>query len=733
MKILMALMGMEIGGAETHVLELCKALKNCGHEIIVASNGGAYEKELQNYNIVHYKVPLHNKKINNLIKSYSLLKKIIIENKIKLVHAHARIPAFLCGLLQKKLDFRFVTTAHWIFKSSFPFNILTNWGEKTLAVSNDIKKYLIDNYNLDEKNIAVTINGIDTKNFSASVEYDDLIKEFGLSKNKKHIVCVSRLDKDRSLCAHKLLEIAPDICDGNAEIIIVGDGNDMNQIKSKADNINKDKKIVFLTGARTDINKFLALADIFVGVSRAALEAMAAKTPTILAGNEGYIGIFDNSNLNDAMQTNFCCRCCEIIDCEKLKTDIKKLLAMDQENLNQLAEFGYDTIINHYSIEKMADDALKIYETVRYQQKKIDVMISGYYGFNNNGDDSVLKSIIDGLKKERPNIKIMVLSRRPFETKKLYDVSSINRFNFLAIKKYMRQTNLLISGGGSLIQDMTSTHSLKYYLWVIETAIKNNVKVMLYSNGIGPIKRDKNRLLAAKILNQVDLITLRDKTSLNELEKLNVNKPQIIITADAAFNLNFNTANTAPLEFGIDTKTKYFVIAVRSWKYNSDGFEKNIAVFADYVWQKYNLLPVFVPMHPSNDCDITKKIMSLMQTKAKYIGARYATNNLLNLIAHAEFILAMRLHTIIYSIQTATPILALVYDPKVEAIMHEVNQNSYTSVEDLNLTNLKNLAAEILTNQNKIRAELKNYNDQFKKLSAQNTKLALDLVDQKIF
>ncbi len=733
MKILMVLMGMEIGGAETHVLELCKALKKRNCEIIVASNGGAYEKELNKYKIKHYKVPLHNKKINNLIKSYYLLKKIIIENKIKLVHAHARIPAFLCGLLQKKLNFRFVTTAHWIFKSTFPLNILTNWGEKTLAVSEDIKKYLIDNYNLDEKNIAITINGIDTENFSSSVKYNDIVKEFGFNKNKKHIVCVSRLDKDRSFCAHKLLEIAKDICKNNTELIIVGGGNDIAQIKSKAEKINKDGKIVYITGARVDINKFLAMADIFVGVSRAALEAMSAKTPTILAGNEGYIGIFDETKLDSAIQTNFCCRNCENISADNLKNDINKLLSMNKDDLKQLGTYCFDVIKKLYSVEKMADDALNVYESVRYNQKNIDIMISGYYGFNNNGDDSVLKSITDNLKKSRPQIKITVLSKRPFETKKLYNVFAINRFNFFAIRKYMRQTNLLISGGGSLIQDLTSTHSLKYYLWIIKTAIKNNVPVMLYSNGIGPINRSKNRQLVTKILNQVDLITLRDKNSLIELENLNINKPKIIITADAAFNLNLDFTKTTALKFDLKSHQKYFVVALRSWKYNADGFEKNMAVFCDYLQQKYNLLPVFIPMHPSNDVEISKKIISLMKTHTKYIGIDYATHDLLNLIANAEFILGMRLHTIIYAIQTATPILALVYDPKVKAIMQETNQNTYIDVKNINLTVLKNFVSEIIINQNKISQQLKTCAMQFKEKAMQNTQLALELLDKPIF
>lgn len=729
MKILMALMGLEIGGAETHVLELCKVLAKRGHEIFVVSNGGVYEKELDTVGIKHFKVPLHNKKVSSLIKSYKLLKKIIVENEIKLVHAHARIPAFLCGLLQKKLDFKFVTTAHWIFKTSFPFNVLTNWGEKTLAVSDDIKNYLIKNYKLDEKNITVTINGIDTEKFSQNVNYDDILQEFGFDKNKKYIVCVSRLDKDRSLCAHKLLEIAADICKKNVELIIVGSGSDESELKKKAELINKKvaRKIIHLVGARVDINKFLALSSIFVGVSRAALEAMAAKKTVILAGNEGYIGIFDESKLQRAIQTNFCCRECENISCEKLKSDIQKLLNLDKKNLQKFGDYGFEIIKKYYSVEKMADDAISVYESVRYLPKNI--LISGYYGFNNNGDDSVLKSIVDDLKKSESEIKITVLSKRPLETSKLYGVNSLYRFNFFAIKKCIRQTNLLISGGGSLIQDVTSTHSLKYYLWIINLALKNSVRVMLYSNGIGPILREKNRILAANILNKVDLITLRDKNSADELKKLCVNKPPIIVTADAAFNLDL-PQTSALLKFNITEN--FFIIALRSWKYNAEAFEKNIAVFADYIQQKYNLLPVFVPMHPTNDVKISKKIISLMKSTAKYI-CDYTTNDLINLIVKAEFVFGMRLHTIIYAIQTSTPVLALIYDPKVKAIMDETNQFTYMDVSQLNLKKLKDFASDILMNRNKISEQIKNCADVLKKNSAQNTKLVLELLNKPIF
>lgn len=100
--ILITTMRLDIGGAETHIVELSKGLSREGFNVIVASAGGVYEKELTDNNIKVYRVPLDNKKPHNVLKAYILLKNIITEERIDLVHAHARIPGFICGLLQKE-------------------------------------------------------------------------------------------------------------------------------------------------------------------------------------------------------------------------------------------------------------------------------------------------------------------------------------------------------------------------------------------------------------------------------------------------------------------------------------------------------------------------------------------------------------------------------------------------------------------------------------------------------
>ena len=128
-------MQLNIGGAETHVVELAKELKSRGFNVVVTSNGGVYVKELEDAGIKHYIVPLQNKNPLNVIKAKRLLENIIKEEKIDIVHAHARIPAFILGRLHRKMKFPFFTTAHWVFTTKYGLKYITDWGEKTVAVS----------------------------------------------------------------------------------------------------------------------------------------------------------------------------------------------------------------------------------------------------------------------------------------------------------------------------------------------------------------------------------------------------------------------------------------------------------------------------------------------------------------------------------------------------------------------------------------------------------------------
>ena len=363
MNILLVTMGMDIGGAETHILELAKELKRRKYNVFVMSNGGKYVEELKESGIEHIWAPLHNKKIKNLKMSYKILKNTILEKNIDLVHSHTRISSFVCGLLHRNMKFSFVTSAHWTFKVTPLLKMMTNWGEYVVAVSEDIKEYLIKNYKVPADNITVTVNGIDTEKFSKEIEYFDISNEFSLDNENKRIVYVSRMDESRALVARQLIDISEDLNKkiSKLEIVIVGGGDVFEELNEKCNQINEKlgRKLLTMTGARTDINKFVALGDIFIGVSRAALEAMAAEKPVIVAGNEGYLGIFDETKLEKGIETNFCCRGLEMSSAELLKKDICTLL--DVQNLENYGKYNRKIVKKYYSVNKMTDDCEKVY------------------------------------------------------------------------------------------------------------------------------------------------------------------------------------------------------------------------------------------------------------------------------------------------------------------------------------------------------------------------------------
>ncbi|MBQ8801400.1 MAG: glycosyltransferase, partial [Clostridium sp.] len=515
MKILMATMGLDIGGAETHIVELAKQLKQQGHDIAIVSNGGVYVPEITAAGIRHYEAPLHRRAFGAMLKSRGILRRVIAEEKPDVVHAHARIPAFLCGTLHKRMKFPFVTTAHWVFTSKGMLRYLTNWGERTVAVSDDIKAYLIREYGLPAEHISVTINGIDTEKFSPEVSGEEVIREFGLDSGKPILSYVSRMDEDRALVARQLIEIAPELDKQvpGVQLLIAGGGNVYDELSAKAKAVNErmGHKCIVMPGARTDINKIVAAGEVFVGVSRAALEAMAAAKPVIVAGNEGYHGLFTADKLEEAQAGNFCCRGLPLSDSKVLLADVAAALKLSAEEKKQVGAYGRQVIFDHYSVRRMAGDCLAMYEQVRH--RKYNVVMSGYYGFSNTGDDAILESICRGVRAVSDEVELTVLSKDPELTRKQYGLKAVPRFNFVKVISALKKGDVLLSGGGSLLQDTTSTRSLVYYRSVMRLAKWMGKPVMLFANGIGPVRKAGNRSRVCKAVEEASIVTLRDHSS----------------------------------------------------------------------------------------------------------------------------------------------------------------------------------------------------------------------------
>lgn len=736
LNIMLSLMQLDIGGAETHVVELAKELKRKGFNPVITSNGGAYVKELEECGIKHYHVPLQNKNPLNMLRSVRLLKRIITDEKIDIVHSHARIPSFILGKLHKTMKFPFVTTAHWVFTTKYGLKYVTEWGEKVVAVSEDIKTYLMDNYKIPEGDIRVTINGIDTEKFSPDTDTSLVRKELGINNDDTVIVYVSRMDESRSLVAKHLIKIVPEIDKlvKNLKVVVVGGGDDFEKVEALTKKANDivGRECVCLTGARTDINKLVALSDLFVGVSRAALEAMAAEKPTIVAGNEGYIGLFDENKLGVGIDTNFCCRGCAESTPELLLSDIKKFFAMNDEQKRELADYGRELIKREYSVSRMADDSIKVYEWALAKQKEI--LISGYYGFRNSGDDALLSAIIDDLKRYKESPNIVVLSANPKETVRQYHVKAINRLNIINIWRHMGRAEMLISGGGTLIQDATSTQSLIYYITVIKAALKRRIKVMLYSNGIGPLSGKRNKELVKNTLNRVNLITLRDPEAYKTLTDIGVTVPKTVVTADPVFGMEQADSDYGRRlldRFGIPKNAKKLMgISVRRSRDTGAAFERELARFCDYAAQEYGFFPVFIPMQTNKDEGITDSIRSKLSCESASVDIRLSVYDVMSIVASMDICVGMRLHSLIYAASSCVPIIALSYDPKIRSFMDYAGLDMCIDVKSFTADDaIKMLDNCILDNSNP--EKLSKCYERLNELAMENGRLAIDLYEKE--
>mgnify|MGYP004561614853 CR=1 FL=1 len=362
-----------------------------------------------------------------------------------------------------------------------------------------------------------------------------------------------------------------------------------------------------------------------------------------------------------------------------------------------------------------------------------DIVISGYYGLGNSGDEALLKSIIENLQEIAPDVTITALSGNVRRTKQQYGaINTVNRFNIFSVLRELRGAKLLLSGGGTLIQDATSTKSLLYYLGIIYAAKRFGLKVMLYANGMGPIK-DKNVGKVHRVLNEVDLITLRENESLHEIERCKITKPKVVVTADPAFNLtpaNAVREDELLAEFSVPTDKKLLAVSVRGWKQLGDAFEIKMACALDRLSEE-GYFPVFMPMQMSTDLAISRRIIQRMKKESVIIDRELPVSELLALIGRCDIACGMRLHMLIFASVMNVPMTGIVYDPKIRGFMEYMNQKKYVELSDFNAETFFEMVLECGKNSEQMKAELKKTSAPLRKRARENAQMAIELLKRK--
>jgi len=318
----------------------------------------------------------------------------------------------------------------------------------------------------------------------------------------------------------------------------------------------------------------------------------------------------------------------------------------------------------------------------------IKILISGYYGFNNIGDESILKAVIDNLQERLTDIDITVLSQNPGSTTEKFGVKAVNRKSPAAIISAVRRCDLLISGGGSLLQDVTSRRSLLYYLFIIRLALLFGRKVLIYSQGIGPINSKRNRKLTASVLKKVSGIVVRDDASKELLTEIGVEGDQIIVTADPVLRVkpvSIDPGRKILEAEGFTAEAGKIVVgfAVRERKPDSP-FAEALFDTMERLVNEQNARIVLIPFHFSEDMAFIEEASKRLGDKVFAIRNKYLTDEMLSIIGNMDMLVGVRLHALIHAAIMDVSMIAISYDPKINSFMRSVGMKAMSGVYDFN-------------------------------------------------
>lgn len=361
------------------------------------------------------------------------------------------------------------------------------------------------------------------------------------------------------------------------------------------------------------------------------------------------------------------------------------------------------------------------------------ILISGYYGFDNLGDDTVLFGMLSAIRKLRPGTEMAVLSNQPKRTEELFGIPAFNRWSMSVIVRELLRSDLLVMGGGSLLQDVSSPRSVIYYLGIVALAKLFKKPVVFYAQGFGPINRSLSKRLIWKIVNKVDLITLRDDKSRDDLKQLGVTRPPIRVTADPALSIDtalFPKETGADIlnEFGVIPKsqngTKPLVgVAIRNWN-TTHPFLEILAQACDSLsrrgWQV-----VFIPMQYPGDVGVSEKVASFMQEPSVLLNRQFTFRDISSIISNMDMIVGMRLHSLILAALYEVPFVPLSYDPKIDSFVHRLNRPQGERVTDVDLEKLNEQILYVETHIDTIKSEMRGPLEELRREAEKSGELAV--------
>jgi len=400
--------------------------------------------------------------------------------------------------------------------------------------------------------------------------------------------------------------------------------------------------------------------------------------------------------------------------------------------------------------------------------KHPNIIICGNYGATNLGDEAILESILETVRKVEPKAVIKVMSSHPQTTATLHHVGSMAMMpagfrSFFGswmsgsrkrIIENFKWCDAVIFGGGGLFTD-EKPQAILIWLMQILPAIRLKKKIFCFGQSIGPLQHWWSRAIVKFVFKRIDIITVRDEASEKLLEKLGIGDVRVL--PDPVFGLqkkytagNFSLSSnknsiaadsSKMMEsckkeniFSENIPGSFVVFSIRPWLNQSEKFFKTFAEFVDWIYEKYDFKSVMVPFQKNGDDDemVMKKIAAKVKNPCVEI-LPYDENflDVLSCMKVAEAVVGMRLHSLIFSSIVGTPFLSLSYSQKVHEVVSQLGMEKTMVVVGENKLQISQAVPESNGEKN---LQLEDLQKAFTLLMSEHEKMAENLASkQQIF
>ncbi|MDF9407911.1 polysaccharide pyruvyl transferase family protein [Pelotomaculum isophthalicicum JI] len=382
------------------------------------------------------------------------------------------------------------------------------------------------------------------------------------------------------------------------------------------------------------------------------------------------------------------------------------------------------------------------------------VVIAGYYGFNNIGDEAVLNSMLNDMRFFDPNIDFVVLSDKPEHTESSYKVRSVSWRELDKVIQVIENCDLLIIGGGGLFNSyleydgnqMLSYNNSLFSVFIFSLpllAALLDKPCMIYAIGASNFNSSEAIAHARMAIELADICTVRDPVSVSVLRNIGCCVDKVRVTADPAFRLqNVSSERVKKIFFQEDIPYGYSVLGVvlRNWDFYGDPLrtEHEISKALKRFSNSFKGIILFIPFDTntalgdlSNDKTIIARMKTYIDSNMVFsLEGDYTPSEISSIIANCDLVLGMRLHSCIFSIKNYVPVIGLVYDQKVKNIMDMAGMKDFLiDIKNINADNVYYLLQNLYNKRKEVSNYLLHTTDNLKKSALENAKLALEIVN----